>query len=373
MMMDADAGHRRPNRLEIDALSVVKRVAGLRASLGPDVRIYAALKGDGYGFGTLPMARAALDGGADALALLDRAEALALRRAGIAAPILLYAGSPIDAPGVAAAVAHGLTLTVLSLAEIDMVARHATGPVDLAIKLEVGAERLGVLPEMLTPMAAAIARAPHLRLALVNAHPTFRDTAPDAVIAAMYERFLAAVALLPAAGLPMPTRLFASSRTMGRRNDMALDAVDPGQLLFSDVTDRPIISALTSVLTQVRDVTRDFDAAHAPFDVTRVRRVGVIPFGRVDGGGRCHGPSVLVNGKRAAIVGPPSLEYMRIDLTEHPDAAAGDAVALIGRQGDAAISLHEVCSPQNGIPADIAMTIGPAVQRHYTMTEEPAA
>ena len=72
--------HRRPNRLEIDSGSVTGRVAALRRRVGSQVKIFAALKADGYGFGTLPMARAALAGGAEALSLIDRAEAIALRR-----------------------------------------------------------------------------------------------------------------------------------------------------------------------------------------------------------------------------------------------------------------------------------------------------
>ena len=79
--------HRRPNRMEIDCSSVSQRVKELRHRVGPSVQIFAALKADGYGFGTLAMARAALAGGADALSLIDRAEAIALRsRVSPAAP-----------------------------------------------------------------------------------------------------------------------------------------------------------------------------------------------------------------------------------------------------------------------------------------------
>jgi len=369
--MSADA-HRRPNRLEIDAGSVVRRVRRLRERVGAGVRIFAALKADGYGFGALAMARAALHGGADALSLIDRAEALALREAGIDTPILMYAGAPIDAAAVAAAAQRRLILTVLSEAQVETVARHARSPVELAIKLEVGPERIGVLPARLVDMAARIAREPLLSLAVVNAHPTFRDDAPDAVIEEQYRRFVAATDRLAAAGLAMPARLFASSRTLGRQSGMELDAVDPGQFLYADAAERPIIRALTSRLTQVREVTRDFAPEHAPFDVTTVRRVGVIPFGKVDGGGRCHGPTVLVRGQRALILGGPSLEYMRIDLSRVADAADDDEVVLIGRQGGAAIALTEVCAAQHATAFEIAMAIGPAVMRTWTTGETAA-
>ncbi len=360
--------HRRPNRLEIDSESVTRRVAALRRRVGPRVKIFAALKADGYGFGTLPMARAALAGGANALSLIDRAEAIALRQAGIEAPILLYAGAPIDADAAAAAEEFRLILTVLSEREIDGLARHVRSPIELAIKLEVGPERIGVLPEELVAMAARIAQEHRLTLGIVNAHPTFRDDAPDAVVQEQFQRFIAALDRLKETGVDMPTRLFASSKTLGRLTGLELDAIDPGQFLFGDTTAVPIIRSLTSVLTQVRPVTRDFAPEHAPFDIATVRRVGVIPFGKVDGGGRCHAADVLLRGRRAPILGGPSLEYMRIDLSAIDDAEAGDDVVMIGRQGGAQISLAEACAAQGATPSDIAMAMGPAVLRTWHAT-----
>ena len=362
MQHEADRMHRRPNRLAIDTSSVTRRVAQLRRRVGPQVRIFAALKADGYGFGTLPMARAALAGGASALSLIDRAEAIALRQAGIDVPILLYAGAPIDADAVAAAEAYRLILTVLSEGQIETVARHSRSPIELAIKLEVGPERIGVLPEQFVAMGRRIAQTSRVSLAVVNAHPTFRDDAPDAVIAEQFRRFVAALDGLRQAHIEMPMRLFASSKVLGRLSGMELDAVDPGQFLYADAT---IIRSLTSVLTQVRAVTRDFAEEHAPFDVAAVRRVGVIPFGKVDGGGHCHADNVLVRGSRAPILGGPSLEYMRLDLSAIPDASDDDEVVLIGRQGGAQISLAEVCARQGATPSDIAMAIGPAVLRSW--------
>jgi alanine racemase len=329
------------------------------------VRIFAALKADGYGFGTRPMAQAALAGGADALALIDRAEALALREARIDVPILLYAGVPIDAEAVAAAEARRLVLTVLNERQIDFVAQHARAPVELAIKVEVGAERIGVLPDELLAMAQRIAKHRMLSLEVVNTHPTFADNAPDSVVQAQFQRFTAAAERLQAAGLLLPTRLFASSKTLSRTTGMELDAIDPGQFLFADTTERPIIRSLRTVLTQVRRVTRDFAPEYAPFDLAKVRRIGVIPFGKVDGGGRCHTNEVLVRGHRVPILGAPSLEYMRLDLSAIDDAGEGDEVVLIGRQGAVQISLAEVCAARAVTPSDIAMALGPAVLRQY--------
>jgi alanine racemase len=160
-------------------------------------------------------------------------------------------------------------------------------------------------------------------------------------------------------------RLFASSKTLARFPNMLLDAVDPGQFLFGDATVRPIIRSLSSRLLQVRAVTRDFALEHAPFDPTGIERIGVIPFGKVDGGGRCHGPEVLVRGRRVPVLGGPALEYMRIDLTTIPKAQEDDEVVLIGRQGGEEITLAEICAALRVTPSDIAMAIGPMVSRAW--------
>ncbi len=304
-------------------------------------------------------------GGADALSLIDRAEAIMLRQAGIDAPILLYAGASIDVDAVAAAERFRLILTVLSTRQIDVVARYARSPIELAIKLEVGPERIGVGDKQLIAMADRIGHDRNLSLTIVNAHPTFGDTAPESVVQEQFRRFVTALDQLRTICVTMPMRLFASSKTLDRGSGMELDAIDPGQYLFSDTTERPIIRSLRTILTQVRPVTRDFAPEHAPFDIGKVRRVGVIPFGRVDGGGRCHAAEVLVRGRRASVLGGPSLEYMRLDLSAIDDADEGDEVVLIGRQGSAQISLAEVCAAQGVTPSEIAMAIGPAVMRTW--------
>src|SRR5262249_15521080 len=152
-------------------------------------------------------------------------------------------------------------------------------------------------------------------------------------------------------------------KALARLPGMELDAVDPGEFLFGDATDRPVIRSLGSRMLQVRAVTRDFAPEHAPFDLTGVARLGVIPFGKVDGGGLCHGPEVLVRGRRAPLLGGPALEYMRIDLSAIPEAQEDDEVMLIGRQGDGEITLAEVCAARRCTPSDIAMAVGPTVVR----------
>jgi len=129
---------------------------------------------------------------------------------------------------------------------------------------------------------------------------------------------------------------------------------------------RPTLRALTSRIIALKELTpRERFAELAPFPVTAPMRLGVIPMGSADGLNWLHAGRVLVRGRSAPIVSGPSLEHTRIDLTGVPDAQVGDEVAIIGRQGDAEISVGEVASRHGLGLHHVATTVGPRVTRVY--------
>ncbi|HEY4911099.1 MAG TPA: alanine racemase C-terminal domain-containing protein, partial [Methylomirabilota bacterium] len=153
-----------------------------------------------------------------------------------------------------------------------------------------------------------------------------------------------------------------------------LNAVDPGRMLYgitfpgetSPVPLRPTLRALTSRVIALKDLApRERFAELAPFPVTAPMRLGVIPMGSADGLNWLHAGRVLVRGRSAPIVSGPSLEHTRIDLTGVPDAQVGDEVAIIGRRGDAEISVAEVASRHGLGLHHVATTVGPRVTRVY--------
>jgi alanine racemase len=101
-------------------------------------------------------------------------------------------------------------------------------------------------------------------------------------------------------------------------------------------------------------------------------RLGVIPVGAADGLRWLHAGRVLVRGRAVPIVGGPSLEHTRIDLTGVPAAAVGGEVVIIGHQGDLEIAPAEVAQ-RNGLDLHhIATTVGPRVARVYVSASLPA-
>src|SRR6188474_1867185 len=130
-------------RVDLDAIR--DNVAMLRA--GTTAEVMAVVKADGYGHGMLPAARAALAGGATWLGVATLDEALALRRAGLTAPVLAW----LLAPGLPLhdGVAADIDLNAGSLTQLDELitaARRVRRPVRVHLKLDTGLARGGATP-----------------------------------------------------------------------------------------------------------------------------------------------------------------------------------------------------------------------------------
>lgn len=186
-------------RIEIDLDAFRHNVRTLAAVVAPS-RTMVAVKADGYGHGMLPIARAALESGADSLAVLDVTAALALRAAGIDAQLFAWLhGADTD---FRAAVDAGVDLGVSSLLELERIVSAGSSHVAAVhLKIDTGLHRNGSSPEEWPALVrAALDADGRVRIAGLWSH--LADASPEADEAARAE-FQAAVAV--AAGLGVPT------------------------------------------------------------------------------------------------------------------------------------------------------------------------
>jgi len=362
----------RPTTVEIDLDAAATNVRAVRRMVGPQRKIYAVVKADGYGHGAAEMGAVFLQSGADALGVADLGEGLRLRRRGITAPILVYPNSLPEAA--ATTLAHGLTPTLVDLDGARAYSEASTAPCDVFVKVDVGLERLGVPAEQAVKIVAAMMELPRLRLAGLCAHPHDSEGRDPSYAEWQLGRFTTVVDELTARGIPVPVRLFAASPFVLKFPQTYLNAVDPGRMLYGitfpgETPSEPLaptFRALTSRVIALKDLApRERFAERAPFPVTAPMRLGVIPMGSADGLNWLHAGRVLVRGKAAPVVSAPSLEHTRIDLTGIPDAQVGDEVVIIGRQGSAEITPAEVAKRHGLGLHHIATTVGPRVSRVY--------
>lgn len=371
--MTSQPSHRplRPNVLEIDLAAAASNIRAVRQLVGPDRKIFAVLKADGYGHGAIEVGNVFVANGADALAVADLTEGIRLRQSGIRAPILVY---PNSLPWAAEeTIHHGLVPALVDLESAQAYADAATGSFDVFVKIDVGYERLGVPAEQASKFIEAVLKLPHLRLAGICAHGHAQRGNLD-YAKWQLQRFIAVVDELEARGVRVPIRLLAASPFVIRFPETYLNAVEPGRMLYgitypgemSPIPLRPTLRSLTTCVISVKDmIPRERFAELAPFPVPTPMRLGVIPIGSADGLNSLHAGRVLVHGQAVPIVASPSLEHTRIDLTGVPNARVGDEVVIIGRQGNAEITSAEVAS-RNGLGLNqVAITVGPRVPRVY--------
>lgn len=364
----------RPTVFEIDLDAAADNLRAVRGLVGPARKLFAVVKADGYGFGAAEMGAVFARSGADYLAVADLAEGIRLRRRGLTIPILVYPNSlPAAAPD---ALDHGLIPTLVDLESARAYSEAAIGPREVFVKVDVGLERLGVPAEQAVKTILAMLELPHLRLGGLCAHP-HADGSDPAYAEWQLGRFTGVVDELEARGVRVPIRLLAASPFVLRFPQTYLNAVDPGRMLYGiifpgetpPVPIRPAFRALTTRIIALKELApRERFAEQAPFPVTPPMRLGVVPMGSADGLRWLHTGRMLVRGRAAPILGSPALEYTRIDLTGVPDAAVGDEVVIIGRQGDLEITQAEVAAKHGLGLHHVATTLGPRVTRVYFST-----
>ncbi len=346
----ATHGPQRAAWVEIDAGAIRHNLRLIRKLAGR-ARVYAVCKGDAYGFDAATIAQLVAAEGIDALACGDADDVRAIRAAGVALPILLYGST--TAEHLPALAALDVIVTAHDPATLANCLAH-----DLAfsVKLDAGFNRLGFRAEDLHHVLAAAQAHPAARVHGVYTH--LADMDDPASMAAQMQRFNMLAARIDAAGWRGLERMVASSRVMIAAPELALDAVNPGRLvygIFEEPWNRMVDarSALASVKARIialKRVAAGTVLGYGGIAVTRDTLLAVIPFGFGDGYPRLPaGGTALVRGQRAALVGPRHTEHSILDVTDIADVALGDEVVLLGMQGSETIQIHELVA-HTGVP-----------------------
>jgi alanine racemase len=245
------------------------------------------------------------------------------------------------------------------------------------LKIDVGMERLGASPEDMPSIAADLRALRNVELDGVYTHLHVPPHAPAAetypYLHWQFARFKSALQALSEAGIEPPIRMAASSGVLMQTDEMHLNAVDPGHLLFGmypagprrpPLDLRPAWRALKSRLVQVKTVNRAAFVEQAPFAIRPGMSIGVFPLGISDGMPQLNCGQVLVNGRRVPVLSV-SLEHTRVDLTG-VEARRGDEVVIVGPQGTDEISPAEVLEHLGQhIPSALPLAVHSSVPRSY--------
>ena len=375
-----------PARAVVDLDAIRGNAAALVERAAP-AAVMAVVKADGYGHGLVPSARAALAGGATWLGVAQVDEALALRAAGIDAPILtwLYApGAPLDqvvAAGIDVSVAAGWALL-----EVLDAARAADRTARIHIKVDTGLGRNGVMPTELGPLldAALGAQAEGLCAVVgVWSHLAWADAPDHPTVLGQIGVFEAAVASAERKGARLEVRHLANSAATLTNPAMRYDLVRPGLAVFglSPVPHLggPEAFGLTPAMSLQADLAtvkvvpagQGVSYAHA-YTTPSATVLGVVPLGYADGvprhasgsADRWGGP-VQVGDRRLGVAGRVCMDQFVLDLGHDAAEVAGDRVVLFGSGADGEPTAEDWARAAGTISYEIVARVGARVPREY--------
>ena len=365
----------RPTWLEVDLEAVANNLRQVCQIVGPEVRVMAVLKADGYGHGATRIARTALNNGAQMLGVACLSEGVGLRRAGIGAPILVLGYTP---PWQAReAILNRITITLFDLDMAHALSR-AAGEVGqtacVHIKVDTGMGRLGLLPAQVLPFMKQVATLPNLIIEGIFTHFSTADEGDKSYTYAQLERFKDVLAQIQAAGLQVELIHAANSAAIlsvpeARFNmvrlGIALYGLAPGPATPLPDGFRPALSFKTRI-AQVKTLPPGSYVSYGnTYRTEREQRIAVIPVGYADGFRRAphHWGYVLVRGQRAPIVGRVCMDQTMIDVTHIAGVRQGDEVVLIGQQGQEKITVEDVAQRLGTINYEVVAEILARVPR----------
>jgi alanine racemase len=370
---------------EVDLGAIAHNVGALKARLPAETRLLAAVKANAYGHGAVEVAHAALNSGADCLGVARPGEGLALREAGISAPILIFGYSPPEMAADLAAQRLEQCVYDLGSAREMATALEGSGRTLAAhLKVDTGMGRLGIP----CPDAAAVENCVHTAEALSHlpglifkglfSHFATADSRDKRFADRQFRQFHACMAALEQKGLRPPLCHMANSGAIIDLPATHLDMVRAGISLYglypSDevqktaVDLRPALS-LKARIIHVKSVPTGTPISYGcTWKASREAVIATVPVGYGDGYSRSlsNRGMMLVGGRRVPIVGRVCMDLTMVDVTAVPDVRIGDEVVVVGRQGAAEISADEAAAWIGTINYEVVTALTDRVPRIYS-------
>lgn len=375
-MTNANAGAGRAE-VVVDLDAIAANTAVLRERVGRP--LMAVVKADGYGHGLVPAARAVLAGGADHLGVAVVDEALALRAAGVTAPVLAWLNGP--GTDVAAALAADVELSVNAgwgLADVVAAARAAGTTARVHLAVDTGLSREGATADEWPALVAAAARAQadgDVAVVGLWSHLAYADAPTHPTIGAQVRAFEEATAVARDAGLTDARWHLANSAATIALPETWFDLVRPGIALYGldplggDPAAHGLRPAMT-VRAQVALTKRVPPGSGVSYGHTYTTEaattLALVPVGYADGIPRAVGSKapVLAAGRQRPIAGRVCMDQFVLDVGD--DAiAAGDDVVLWGPGDGGEPTAQQWADAGDTIHYELVTRVGGRFARRY--------
>lgn len=360
--------------------NIKANIEAIRERIGPSCKILIAVKANAYGHGAVEVSRMAEKTGVDFLGIATVPEGIQLRQAGINLPILKF--GPTFQEEIAEAIRNEITLPICDKTsaietQLESALQAKKHPVHL--KVDTGMGRVGTSPENAPALASYIEKeCTSLKLEGVFTHLPVSDSPDGSYTKNQVQLFKNCVELIQQSiGRKIAIAHCANSGAVLNHPEAWMDMVRPGIMIYGYYPDKntpkslPLLPGL-SFQTRVSFLKKVAKGTSIGYGRTWFAEkdtwIATIPVGYADGFNRLFSNTgrVLIKGKSYPVVGRVCMDQSMVDLGPETQVAVGDAVTLLGKNGDNEITCDEWAEKLHTITYEVTCQINSRVERVYT-------
>lgn len=351
----------------------------MRANIRKETKMIAVIKADAYGHGAAQIGRLA-----ESLpymwgtAVATAEEALALRRVGLKKPILILGYTfPEWFPDLISQEIRPVVFQYETARLLSQEAARQGKTARVHLGVDTGMSRIGVKDdETGASVAESISALPNLEIEGVFTHFARADERDKTAANRQLQRFLRFLGLLEERALSIPLRHCSNSAGILELPEANLDAVRAGITIYgiypSDEVGREMglspVMELKSHIVYIKDLEPGAAVSYGgTFTAREPMRIATVPVGYADGYPRSLSNKgwVLIHGKKAPILGRVCMDQMMVDVTGIPEAQEGDAVTLMGKDGEEELWADTLGALSGRFPYELVCCVGKRVPRVF--------
>lgn len=361
----------------VDLDLIHKNVEIMKEKLAPETNIIAVIKTDGYGHGAVPVAKV-LDDLCYGYAIATAYEGHNLRRHNIKKPIYILGYVPET--DIDIAISEDMIPPVFSMDMAEVISKHAVDAdkiVKINIAVDTGMSRIGYIPSKeAIQEIVSISKLPNIEIESIFTHFAKADYKDKSSAQHQLEEFNGFIEELEEAGVSIPIHQCANSAAMMEMPETSMELVRAGISMYglypSDEMDKeniklhPAMSVYSHVV-HVKEIEKGRGISYGhTYVADKPMKIATIPMGYGDGYPRSLSNTgyVLINGKRANIVGRVCMDQFMVDVTDI-DVKTGDLVTIAGKDGDEEILIDELAVVAGSFNYEFICDVGKRVPRVY--------
>ncbi len=351
----------------------------------------AVIKADAYGHGAVRAAAAFSRAGADWFGVSNLDEAVELRTAGFAQPILVISYTP--AAQVSRLAEHSITQTVVSLQhakELSEAAVDAGVQLRVHLKLDTGMSRVGFACHNTAQIVqsaeilAEVCALPGLHCEGIFTHFASADeTDGESFTQQQFERFMAVIKAVEKLGVHFTLRHCCNSAAALRFPHMHLDMIRAGIVLYGLMPDREMSKLIDGIrpamelkttVSMVKELPASVSLSYGRTYTTEKKiRVATVPIGYADGYSRLLSGRIcmLVHGKHAPQIGRICMDQCMLDVSTIPAVTEGTVVTVFGEDGDSFLPVEALAEQIGTIHYELICMVSRRVPRVYYDGDKP--